>query len=153
MKQKGIIAALAVALVVSVGFGAWQWQARRTLTLQAAAVRQRALLEVAGALSDMEIRIEKLLVASGPQQTVSLLGEIARQAESAQASLAQLPLRHTAVSSTTKLVGQVGDYALTLSGRVAGGSMLSSDDLTQWEALLKTCDGLYEQLTNLGDVL
>lgn len=31
--------------------------------------------------------------------------------------------------------------------------MLSSDDLTQWEALLKTCDGLNEQLTNLGDVL
>lgn len=153
MKQKGIVAALAVALVVSVGFGAWQWQANRTLALQAAAVRQRALLEVAGALSDMEIRIEKLLVASGPQQTVSLLGEIARQAESAQASLAQLPLRHTAVSSTTKLVGQVSDYALTLSGRVAGGSMLSSDDLTQWEALLKTCDGLNQQLTSLGDVL
>ena len=153
MKYRGLLAALSVALVISLGANVWQQRERQTLTLQAAGARQRALLEVVDALSDVEIRVEKLLVASGPRQTVSLLGEIARQSESAQGSLAQLPLRHTAISSTTKLVGQMGDYALTLSERIAGGSMLSDDDLTQWEALLRACDGLNRQLQSLGDVL
>ena len=84
---------------------------------------------------------------------MSLLGEIAQRAQAAQGGIAQLPLRHTAVSSASKLAGQMGDYALSLSGDIAGGAMLTDADIAQWEAMLAACAGLNGEIAGLGDVL
>ena len=153
MKHRWAFAALALALAVSLGAAAWQYRERAALQAQMTAARQRALLQLTGALGDLQIRIEKLLIASSPAQTVSLLGEIAQRAQAAQGGIAQLPLRHTAVSSASKLAGQMGDYALSLSGDVAGGAMLTDTDIAQWEAMLAACAGLNGEIAGLGDVL
>ena len=153
MKHRWAFAALALALAVSLGAAAWQYRERAALQAQMTAARQRALLQLTGALGDLQIRIEKLLIASSPAQTVSLLGEIAQRAQAAQGGIAQLPLRHTAVSSASKLAGQMGDYALSLSGDIAGGAMLTDADIAQWEAMLAACAGLNGEIAGLGDVL
>ena len=47
----------------------------------------------------------------------------------------------------------MGDYALSLSGDIAGGAMLTDADIAQWEKMLAACAGLNGEIAGLGDVL
>ncbi|MDR3050890.1 MAG: germination protein YpeB [Oscillospiraceae bacterium] len=142
----GIPGTLSALLVAQGVFSLQQARTVQTLRQQVATAQQRAMLEVLSTLSDIEMRLSKLLVSSGAVQGEKLLGDLVRQAEGVQSNLSQLPLRHEAISGTMKFVNQLGDYAGVLSQNITQGRPLSSQDLQQLEGMLANCAQLNEQL-------
>ncbi len=147
--KNAIIALLAVAAVALGVWGIGESRTAQALRQRVVAGQQRAMLEVVGKLSDIEVRLGKLLVSSGEVQGEELLGDLQRGAEDVQTNLSQLPLRHQAVTGTIKFVNQLGDYAGALSRNVTQGRPLSDQDVRQLEGMLNNCALLNQQLRGI----
>ena len=149
----GLAALFAVLLCVSLGVNAAQSAQNRGLRTRLTMARQRDMTDVVDAMADIEVNLQKLLIASGASQSVSLLGETALLAQHVETGLSRLPLSHAAASGAMKFAGQVGDYALTLATQVSGGAMLTSTDEAQIEGMLAACQGLNQHLTSVSEQL
>ncbi|MBR4039875.1 MAG: germination protein YpeB [Clostridia bacterium] len=146
MQMAGVFGVL---LCLSLGVNAVQSAQANRLEMRLAMELQRELTDVAHAMADIEVNLQKLLIASGASQSAQLLGETALLAQHVESGLSRLPLGAKTAADAMKFAGQMGDYAMTLSAQVSGGSMLSSTDETQIEGLLAACQGLNEHLSGI----
>lgn len=153
MKKHIVPIALSIALLVSLGLNVYQRRTEQGLRTQIIGIRQRALLEAVDAMQDVEVRLSKLLVSTGMEQSVSLLTQTARQAGEAQQNLSQLPLRYAAVSDTMTFVNQLGDYTQVLCDKLLGGAALTNQDLQQVTSILEGCAQLNTQLSALSGAI
>lgn len=150
--RRGLMMGVALSAAAAIGLGIWgigQQRAVQAIRQQVVAAQQRAMLEVVSKLSGIEVRLGKLLVSSGVGQGEKLLSDLKRQAEDVQTNLAQLPLRHQAVSGTIKFVNQLGDYAGALSQNITQGRPLSDQDLRQLEEMISNCAQLNQQMRDI----
>lgn len=92
------------------------------------AVYQKAFYETCELTEGVSVNYRKLLVASGSERMLSLLGEISRQCQGASSNLALLPLGQETTSATLKFINQAEDFAETLSAKIAAGDGVSSED-------------------------
>jgi len=154
--QRKMSIGIALLTMAAVGLGAWgisQYQAATALRRHVVSGQQRAIYEVVSKMSDIEVRLGKLLVSGGVSQGEKLLGDLQRQAEDVQTNLSQLPLSHHAVSGTIKFVNQLSDYAGVLSQNVVQGRPLSDEDLRQLEEMMENCALLNLQIREIeGDI-
>ena len=154
--QRKMSIGIALLAMAAVGLGAWgigQYRAATALRRHVISGQQRAIYEVVSKLSDIEVRLGKLLVSAGIGQGEKLLGDLQRQAEDVQTNLSQLPLSHHAVSGTIKFVNQLSDYAGVLSQSITQGRPLSDQDLRQLEAMMNNCAELNLQIREIeGDI-
>lgn len=144
-------AALGALLALSLAANAAQAARSRTLLAAQTAQRQRELADVAAAMADIEINLEKLLIASGAQQSAKLLGETALLAQHVETGLSRLPLGEDAAASAMKFAGQMERYGMALIAQVCGGRMLTAEDERQIEELLLACRALGGRLSELGE--
>lgn len=142
---------LAVLLCLSLGVNAAQNVQNRRLSARISTQSQREMSDVLAAMADIEVNLSKLLIASGAQQSVTLLGETALLAQHVESGLSRLPLRYETASDAMKFAGQIGDYVMTLAGQVSGGGMLSSDDERQLSQMLSACHALGEHLNSISE--
>lgn len=127
-----IMTALAVALL---GLG-WAQTARlNAANARLNAVAQKAFYETCELTEGMSVNLRKLLVAGDAGQMQQLLGEISRQAQGASGNLALLPMGEETISSTLKFINQAGDFAASLSVRLAEGGDATEDDYRTLAAL------------------
>ena len=133
---------LTLALGASLAANAALAAQNKTLSANAMAQRQREMADVVSAMADIEVNLAKLLLASGAQQSVTLLGETAMLAQHVSSGLSRLPLRYETASGAMKFAGQMEDYALALAVQVSVGGMLTSDDEEQIAGLLTACRAL-----------
>lgn len=140
-----------VLFCLSLGVNAAQSAETSRLKNQLTMERQRELSDIARAMADIEINLQKLLIASGASQSAQLLGETALLAQHVEAGLSRLPLGMETAADAMKFAGQMGDYVMTLAAQVSGGSMLTTADENQIEGLLSACQGLNAHLTNMGE--
>ena len=145
--------ALALFLTLSLAANAVQGAQNRELRTQQTMQRQRELADVIAAMADIEVNLQKLLIASGAAQSVELLGETALLAQHVETGLSRLPLQADTAASTMKFAGQMGQYVMTLVSQVSGGSMISSDDERQLTDLLGACRALNDQLSELSGTI
>ena len=124
-RRQMLTAVLGVALCLSLAANAWLSAGTRRLNAQLSAQRQQALSDVVSAMADIEVNLQKLMIASGASQSVSLLGETVLLARHVETGLSQLPMRYEGASDAMKFVGQVGQYALSLAVELSDGSMLT----------------------------
>lgn len=96
---------------------------------------QKAFYETCELTESMSVNLRKLLVAGDSGQMQQLLGDVARQAQGASGNLAMLPIGEDSVSATLKFINQAGDFAESLSVRLAGGGAISSEDYHAISAL------------------
>lgn len=150
---KGLVIVLAVLLGTSLAANAVLASRNKKLSTQMSTQRQREMSDVVAAMADIEVNLQKLLIASGAEQSVTLLGETALLAQHVENGLSRLPLRAQTASNAMKFAGQMGQYAMTLATQVSGGSMLSSDDEDQISKLLAACRALNEHLVSVGENL
>ncbi len=113
--------------------------------------RQREMTDIADAMSDIEINLQKLLIATGARQSAALLSETALLAKHVETGLARLPLDIDAAAGAMKFAGQMGQYALTLAGQVSGGGMITGEDERQIGGMLEACQALSGYLTQNGE--
>lgn len=80
-------------------------------------------------VENIETSMGKLMVASSDKTTIPILDEIWREAFSGQEHLNQLPIGQPEIDNTSKFLTQIGDYAYSLTKKVASGQKLSQQDL------------------------
>lgn len=158
MKEKiagklGVSVVLGALLCVSLGGNVAQSVKNSALEMRLSMERRRDMTDVVSAMADIEINLQKLLIASGTRQSVTLLGETALLAQHVENGLSRLPLSVEAASDAMKFAGQMGDYVMTLATQVSRGEMISRHDETQIESLLSACQGLNRHLTQVGTAI
>ena len=89
---------------------------------------QKAFYETCELTESMSVNLRKLLVAGDGGQMQHLLSEISRQAQGASGNLAVLPIGEDSISATLKFINQVGDFAESLSVRLANGGAIGTED-------------------------
>ena len=146
-------ATLGIALCLSLAANAYLSSQNRQVSAQLGAQRQQALSDVVAAMADIEVNLQKLMIASGASQSVSLLGETALLARHVETGLSQLPVRYEGAADAMKFVGQMGQYALALAVRMSAGSMLTDEDERQLGDMLGACQALNAHLVSVGERL
>lgn len=119
--------------------------ANNTLT----GIYEKAFYETCELTESMAINLNKLSVAGGSTRE-TILSDVIRQAQGAEANLAVLPLGVQETSATIKYVNQVGDFSETLMRQLAQGGSITDDQYSTITQLSETA----AQLTiGLGDLL
>ena len=159
MKKRRVAGRSAMTAVFVVLFGLSLWANAalsakvRRLDTQLMAERQREMADVVDAMADIEVNLEKLLLASGAAQSVQLLGETALLAQHVESGVARLPLSAQTSLGAMKFAGQMGDYVMTLAVRMSSGGMLTSQDEERIELLLSACQWLNAHLLSVDERL
>lgn len=101
------------------------------------AIYRKALYETCEYAEGMAVNLNKLTVAGGSARA-TLLSDIIRQAQGAQANLALLPLSNAGTAQAMKYLNQAGDFAGSLLARIAGGGSVTPDEYSSITALSET---------------
>lgn len=129
MKNRLIIPVLSIALLAAVGWGYSQYQARRQWEINAENQYQRAFVEMTTHAGNMETELTKSLVAASFPQTLTLLTNIWREANSIQEDLGQLPLNSVDLSRTKTFLAQASAFSFnTLQKKLIQGQKLQQDE-------------------------
>lgn len=145
--------AAAMILGASLAGNAFFYTRSKALERDLQMQRQREMTDIAEAMSDIEINLQKLLITSGAEQSVGLLSRTALLAQQVGNGLSRLPLEIDTAADCLKFTGQMGDYAISLAAQVSGGSMLSGEDEQRLSQLLAACRALNEYIAHNGDAV
>lgn len=148
-----LVAGLGAALCVSLAVNAVLCRQKEQAVGQVRAQRQRELSDVVAAMADIEVNLQKLMIASGAAQSTELLGETALLAQHVESGLSRLPMRYETAEQAMKFAGQMGQYTMALAVQMADGGMLTGDDEAQLGDMLEACRALNEHLMTVGERL
>ena len=109
----------------------------------------KALYETCEYTEGMAVNLNKLTAAGGGSRT-TLLSDIIRQAQGAQANIAMLPLGSASTAKAMKYINQVGDFANVLLERVSSGGDITAEEYADVTRLSETAAALS---LGLGSVL
>lgn len=110
---------------------------------------QRALTELAANIGNMETALAKGVYAASPTQFAKLSAELWKEAALAKSALSQLPISLQRLENTHKFLSQVGDYAMSISNKVAMGNTLSDEERSNLLELSETAEKLSQQIAFL----
>lgn len=105
-----------------------------------------AFEEVVDEVSGLGTKLLKVSVSNDAENTQKLLMDLWREAGTAEASLAGLPLSEETRAKLTAYFNTTGDYAKQLSESLLAGNPLEEKDKEQLAAIKKTCRQIEEQL-------
>jgi germination protein YpeB len=114
---------------------------------------QRSFYDLVANVSNLEIKLSKLLISNSDAQIQKNLNEVARQTESTQINLSQLPTTHETIYKTMRFVNQLGDYSNVLANTIAAGGKLRQDDYTTLDNLYQVNKQLSVELSNMVSML
>ncbi|MBQ8002829.1 MAG: germination protein YpeB [Clostridia bacterium] len=89
---------------------------------------QRCFTETVQYVDDLQLSLEKSKFVNDPGQMMRLSGEIYRQASSAAANLALLPLKTEPLEHLSEFLNQVGNYAYSLSFKMMEGESITEEE-------------------------
>lgn len=129
MLKRGLTA---FALILILVLGAWgyrQYIEKISYHRFLQAQYDRSFYQLVSNVENIETSMGKLMVASSEKTIIPILDEIWREAFSGQEHLNQLPIGQPEIDNTSKFLTQIGDYAYSLTKKVASGQKLSQQDL------------------------
>lgn len=87
-----------------------------------------------------------MMVSSDQGQSMVMLSDVWRQAESAGSNLGQLPLRHMALDKTSKFLSQLSDYCRYLTIKAGEGKPLTIEEMDNLNELCNSSIKLSNEL-------
>ena len=131
-----VIAAVLAALIAFAGLTVYAlFRQREGYRQQLENLYHRSFYELNDDLNNLEVKLSKLMVASGGVEVIRYLNDVTRQTDTASVSLATLPASESTLLKLTKFVNQTGDFCNSLVSKVAEGGALSAEDLQTIEEL------------------
>lgn len=141
-----VLAALTVALAVLAFSRTRDLSiANNTLT----GIYQKAFYETCELTESMAINLNKLAVAGGSARE-TILSDIMRQAQGAEANIAVLPLGSPVTAPTMKFINQIGDFSDSLMRQLAQGGDISDD---QYSTITQLSESAAQLTVGLGSLL
>lgn len=112
---------------------------------------QRSFFDLTGNMNNLEIKLSKLLVSNSRSQIQKNLNDVARQTESTQINLSELPTTYDTIYKTMRFVNQLGDYCQSLANKMAAGKELSREELDKFNELYDACRALSSELSAMAE--
>ena len=112
-----------------------------------------AFYEVVNYVEEVETYLAKSLISASPEQGAETLTQVWREANLAQAYLAQLPISNEGLSNTAKFLNQVSDYSYSLSRKNINNESLTQDDFNNLTILHDYSNDLKNTLNELSNEL
>lgn len=112
-----------------------------------------AFYELVDYVQNVEVYLAKALISSTPEHGAETLTNVWREANLAQAYLAQLPIESQELENTEKFLNQVSDYSYTLSRKNIYDESLTDEDLKNLKDLHLYSVELENVLNQLSDDL
>ena len=128
MHRKFWIGTLAVAFLISLGWGFSEYRLAGEYRLVAENNNHRALTDFASHLDQLETVMVKGDVASNPTQKILYLSQVSSKSEAALKDFAQIPADQAGLSYMGTFLTQAGDFARTLTQKIAGGETISAEE-------------------------
>ena len=94
-----------------------------------------AFYELVDYVQNVEVYLAKSLITNSPESSSESLTNVWREANLAQAYLAQLPINSHELENTAKFLNQVSDYSYSLYRKNLNDEELSDDDLNNLQEL------------------
>jgi len=94
-----------------------------------------AFFELVDYVQNVENYLGKSLISTTPEHGAQTLTHVWREANLAQAYLAQLPIKNNELENTAKFLNQVSDYSYSLSRKNIYNESLSEEDLDNLKEL------------------
>lgn len=110
-----------------------------------------AFYELVDYVQNVETYLAKSLISSTPEHGAETLTNVWREANLAQAYLAQLPVESQELENTEKFLNQVSDYSYSLSRKNIYDESLSDEDLKNLKDLHSYSVELENVLNQLSD--
>ncbi|MCC8023101.1 MAG: germination protein YpeB [Clostridiales bacterium] len=89
---------------------------------------QQSLTELNEYMSTIETTLEKSIYATTPSMVSEISMSLWRECSGAKSAMAKLPLSSLNLENTYKFLSQVGDFAMNLSNKLAGGNEISEEE-------------------------
>ncbi|MBQ3552677.1 MAG: germination protein YpeB [Clostridia bacterium] len=152
MNAKKTLAIVIPVLLAAALIGTASWavsESKRADTYASAtdAMYRRTYMELSENLGNLELSLNKLMVTGTQSRMVLLLDDIWRYSGACSSLISQLPVSHADTLELSSFITRVGDYARTLTKKVLGGQMFSSDDSSQLSSLHQKCVEISNELT------
>ena len=112
-----------------------------------------AFYELVDYVQNVEVYLAKSLISSTPEHGAETLTNLWREANLAQAYLAQLPIESQELENTERFLNQVSDYSYSLSRKNIYDESLTDDDLKNLKDLHSYSVELENVLNQLSDDL
>lgn len=109
-----------------------------------------AFFELVDYVQNVETYLAKSLISSSDEHGAETLTNVWREANLAEAYLAQLPIESNELQNTAKFLNQVSDYSYSLSRKNISGQKLSDQDIKNLEDLHKYSVDLENTLNQLS---
>ena len=147
MKKRNWAAVIAIGLAV-IGLCAWgitenihKNRYRRLID----SMYERSLYAMIDNMENIEIKLEKLLIAEDTSAGNKLIADIWRQSYSVSENLSQIPAGTGSLEEMMSFVNKLGEYCMSLSYK----ETIDQTDRENLRAMLKVCKGLCEDVQNL----
>ncbi len=146
MRRWVIPGLLLLALIITGAWGYNQYMQNQDYTTRTNNLYQKSFYELVGRVGNIESGLSKLMVTGDQGQTIVMLSDVWRQADSAGSHLGQLPLRHMALDNTSKFLSQLSDYCRYLTIKAGEGKPLTVDEMNNLKELYNSCINLSNEL-------
>lgn len=124
-----LVIGLVIALVIIIALGIYTYQKQREYRQASENQYNMAFFELVDYVGNVETYLAKSLISSTPEHGAETLTQVWREANLAQAYLAQLPLENEGLTNTAKFLNQVSDYSFSLSRKNINQEKLTEEDL------------------------
>ncbi|HZJ58365.1 MAG TPA: germination protein YpeB [Clostridia bacterium] len=140
---------LAVALAITGVWGYNQYLENQDHTIRTDNLYKKSFYELVGRVDNIESGLSKAMVSGDQGQSIAMLSDVWRQADSASTNLGQLPLSHIALNKTSKYLSQLSDYCRYLTMKAGEGKPISLDEMKNLKELKNSSVRLNNELKDL----
>ncbi len=146
MRKNYVYGIILILIIISIALGIILYKEKEKYTIATQNQYNLAFYEVIDYVQDVENYLAKAMISSSAENGAETLMHVWREANLAQAYLAQLPISSNELSATAKFLNQVSEYSYSLSTKSIDGEDLTQEELDN----LKT---LHDYSTELKNVL
>lgn len=151
LRDRKMLSVIVVLFSIIVILGVYAYIKQREFRIASENSYNLAFFELVDYVQNVENYLGKSLISTTPKHGAETLTRVWREANLAQAYLAQLPIGSHELENTTKFLNQVSEYSYSLSKKNIYNESLKQEDLDNLKQLHDYSIELENTLTQLSD--
>lgn len=134
-KMKIMIAIIIILIITIIGLIVYMNNNKKDTIRTSSNIYNMSFYEAVDYVDNVETYLAKSLISTSPEYGAKTLMYVWREANLAQAYLAQVPISNEGLSNTSKFLNQVSDFSYSLATKNISGEELSQEDLDNLKQL------------------
>lgn len=134
-KMKIMIAIIIILIITIIGLIVYMNNNKKDTIRTSSNIYNMSFYEAVDYVDNVETYLAKSLISTSSEYSAKTLMYVWREANLAQAYLAQVPISNEGLSNTSKFLNQVSDFSYSLATKNIEGKELSQEDLDNLKQL------------------